>query len=58
MELPRWESASISYKGNGPVLGQGTLFYEGEIEDLKILRDGYVVEVFVNGGKEVYTALL
>ena len=32
--------------------------YEGEIRDLKILRDGYVVEVFVNGGKEVYTALL
>ena len=32
MELPRWESASISYKGNGLVLGQGTLFYESEIE--------------------------
>ena len=32
MELPRLESASISYKGNGLVLGQGTLFYEGEIE--------------------------
>ena len=30
----------------------------GEITDLKILRDGYLVEFFVNGGTEVYTALL
>ena len=32
MELPRCKSASISYKENGLVLGQGTLFYESEIE--------------------------
>ncbi|MBR4887794.1 MAG: glycoside hydrolase family 32 protein [Clostridia bacterium] len=32
--------------------------YEGEITDLKILRDGYVVEVFVNGGEEIYSVLL
>ena len=38
--------------------GRAPVVYEGEIDDLKILRDGYVVEVFVNGGKEVYTALL
>ena len=34
------------------------LVYEGEITDLKILRDEYVAEIFVNGGEEVYTVLL
>ena len=38
--------------------GRDPVVYEGEITDLKILRDGYIVEVFVNGGKEVYSALL
>ncbi len=38
--------------------GRDPVVYEGEIKDLKILRDGYIIEVFVNGGKEVYTALL
>lgn len=38
--------------------GREPVVYEGAITDLKILRDGYVVEVYVNGGKEVYTALL
>lgn len=38
--------------------GRDPVVYEGEIRDLKILRDGYVVEVFVNGGEEVYTAIL
>ena len=32
--------------------------YNGIISDLKILRDGPIVEVFVNKGEEVYTALL
>lgn len=38
--------------------GRDPVIYEGKIDDLKILRDGYIVEVFVNGGEEVYTALL
>ncbi len=38
--------------------GREAVVYRGKIDDLKILRDGYVVEVFVNGGEEVYTALL
>ena len=41
-----------------PREGREPVVYEGEIRDLKILRDGYVVEVFVNGGEEIYTALL
>lgn len=38
--------------------GREPVVYEGEIRDLKILRDGYIIEVYVNGGEEVYTALL
>lgn len=32
--------------------------YEGEIFDLKILRDKYILEVFVNGGEVNYSVLL
>ena len=38
--------------------GRDPVVYEWKIQDLKILRDEYLVEVFVNGGEEVYTALL
>ena len=38
--------------------GRDPIVYVGEIRDLKILRDKYVVEVFVNGGEEIYSALL
>ena len=38
--------------------GRSPVVYKGEIRDLKIMRDEYIVEVFVNGGEEVYTALL
>lgn len=38
--------------------GREPVVYEGRISDLQILRDGYVLEVFVNGGEEVYSVLL
>ena len=38
--------------------GRDSVVYEGEIRELKILRDGYIAEVYVNGGEEIYTALL
>ena len=38
--------------------GRAPVVYEGEISDLKMIRDGYMIEVFVNGGKEIYSALL
>lgn len=38
--------------------GREPVIYEGEILDLKILRDEYIIEVFVNGGQENYTVLL
>lgn len=38
--------------------GREPLVYEGEIRDLKIIRDEFIAEIFVNGGEEVYTVLL
>lgn len=32
--------------------------HKGEIRDLKILRDEYVMEIFINGGETVYSVLL
>lgn len=38
--------------------GRSPVVYTGEVRELKILRDGFILEVFVNGGEEVYSALL
>ncbi len=38
--------------------GRKSVVYKGEIKDLKIIRDGYILEVFVNGGEEIYSVLL
>lgn len=38
--------------------GREPIIYTGEITDIKIFRDGYIAEVFVNGGEAVYTAVL
>jgi beta-fructofuranosidase len=38
--------------------GRTPFVYEGEIFDLKLIRDEYVMEIFVNGGEEVFTVLL
>ncbi len=38
--------------------GREPVVFEGEITDLKILRDEYIIEVFINGGEKIYTALL
>jgi beta-fructofuranosidase len=55
------EDPSVKRTKNGFIIersGREPVIYNGRITDLKILRDGYLVEVFVNGGEEVYTALL
>ncbi len=55
------EDPSVKRTENGFIIertGREPVIYDGEVKDLKILRDGYMVEVFVNGGEEVYTALL
>ncbi len=38
--------------------GREPCVYEGEIRDLQLIRDGYILEVFVNGGESVYSILL
>ncbi len=38
--------------------GRPPVEYHGELTDLKLLRDEYILEVFVNGGEKVYTVLL
>jgi beta-fructofuranosidase len=55
------EDDSVRRTENGFIIertGRESVVYEGKIDEIKILRDGYVVEVYVNGGAEVYTALL
>lgn len=59
--LLRDEDPAVKRTESGFIIertGREPVIYNGEITDLKILRDGYVLEVFVNGGQEVYTALL
>ncbi|MBE6787258.1 MAG: glycoside hydrolase family 32 protein [Ruminococcaceae bacterium] len=59
--LLKEQDPAVKRTDNGFVIerkGRSSVVYNGEVSDLKILRDGYVVEVFVNGGAEVYTALL
>ena len=38
--------------------GRTPIVYNGTITDLQIIRDGYIMEIFVNGGEEVYSVLL
>jgi beta-fructofuranosidase len=34
------------------------LVYKGKIRDIAVMRDNYVLEIYVNGGEEIYTAIL
>ncbi|MBE6650104.1 MAG: glycoside hydrolase family 32 protein [Ruminococcaceae bacterium] len=55
------EDESVKRTDDGFIIertGRDPVVYKGNIEDIKILRDGYIVEVYVNGGKEIFTALL
>ena len=40
------------------VLKRDPVVYKGKIEDIKILRDSYVLEIFLNGGETNFTILL
>ena len=39
-------------------LNQPDAVCNAEIKDIKVLRDEYILEIFVNGGKEVYSVVL
>ncbi len=41
-----------------PRNGREPVIYNGELSRLTIIRDGCIIEVFVNGGESVYSALL
>ncbi len=59
--LLREEDECLQRTGDGFVIsrqGREPVVYRGEVRDLKILRDGYVAEVFVNGGEQVFSVLL
>ena len=51
--LKRTEKGFIVERTN-----RAPLVFEGEIMDLKILRDGYLAEIYVNGGEQVFSVLL
>ncbi len=38
--------------------GRTPVVYKGGTNDIKIMRDSYIVEVFINGGEQIYSALL
>ena len=38
--------------------GRDPLVYRGKIDDIKILRDEFILEIYVNGGQEIYSVLL
>lgn len=49
---------SVILTDNGFVIhrrGMESVVHEGDISDIKILRDNYILEVFVNGGETVYS---
>ena len=55
------QDPAIKRTGNGFCIqraGRESVKYTGVIHDLKCLRDEDILEVFVNGGEEIYTALL
>lgn len=41
-----------------PRTNREDVVYHGKISSLEMIRDEYVLEVFINGGEEIYTALL
>lgn len=52
---------AVQRTGNGFIIertGRDPLVYTGKVTDLKILRDAFILEVFVNGGEEIYSVLL
>ena len=55
------EDSALERKADGFKIRRSrrkSVVYKGEIRDLKIIRDGYILEVFVNGGEEIYSVLL
>lgn len=61
--LLRDEDPAVTRTDNGFIIerqGREPVIYESneKLRELKILRDAYILEVFVNGGEEIYSVLL
>ena len=59
--LLRTDDPSVRLTDTGFVIerqNREPVIYEGRLTDLKILRDNYIAEIFVNNGETVYTVLL
>lgn len=59
--LLRDSDEAVTVTGDGFEIrreGRDKLVYKGLVRSLKILRDGPFVEVFLNGGEQVFSALL
>ncbi|MBQ8612440.1 MAG: glycoside hydrolase family 32 protein [Oscillospiraceae bacterium] len=59
--LLKTEDPAVQRTADGfviPRTGREPVVYSGELRELAILRDEYILEVFVNGGEEIYTVLL
>ncbi len=55
------DDSSVTVTDHGFVLERTErppLIHQGEVRDLQILRDEYILEIFVNGGETVYSLLL
>lgn len=53
---PCLKRTSDGFEINRP--GREPVVYRGKLNDLKILRDGYIAEIFINGGEQVFTVVL
>jgi len=52
---------AVEYTDDGFIIKRNLrecVVHKGEVKELKIIRDDYLIEVFVNGGEYVYTAIL
>ena len=59
--LIKTEDPALQRTADGFIIereGRDPVIYQGAIEKLEMIRDEYILEVFVNGGEEVYSVLL
>lgn len=59
--LLRDSDPAVERTGDGFIIrrqARHDVVFKGDIQDLKILRDQYIVEVFINGGQQIVSAVL
>ena len=59
--LLRDSDPAVERTGDGFIIrreARDDVVFKGDIQDLKILRDQYIVEVFINGGQQIVSAVL